>query len=93
MSDTLATLATAIIKEQELVVGPLAWVEANKVSGLTVKDHTISVKDGGEGKKVLESLVKQYGNLFGQASIEVCKDAVKKLLAGVDKKDVPEILQ
>ena len=45
------------------------------------------------GKVVLEKLVKQYEKLFGQASIEVCKDAVREVQNTVSKADLPEILQ
>lgn len=90
MVDIYITLATKIIKEQEAVIGPLAWSEASKVKGLTVKDHDIDLK--GEGKSILEALVNQYSTLFGQASIEVCKDAVRKLAATMDKNTLPAIL-
>jgi hypothetical protein len=34
--DTILEIPIRIIKEQELVIGPLAWDEAKKVSGLNV---------------------------------------------------------
>lgn len=90
MESAYTTLASAIIKKQELVIGPLAWTEASKVSGIVIKDHGISIK--GDGKKILERLVNQYAALFGPASIEACKDAVRKLIAGVDKNELPRLL-
>lgn len=87
------TLAERIIKEQELVIGPLAWEEAQKVKGLKAdkKKNTISF----EGKEVdiIERLVKQYERLFGRASVEVCKDAVKDLVYEMPKDQVPAILK
>lgn len=85
-----APLATAIIKHQESIIGPLAWNEADKVSGLSVENKNVLLS--GDGKKILESLVRQYENLFGQASVEACKDAVRPLIAKEKTLEVPQIL-
>lgn len=90
MSTVFVTLANKIIKHQEDVIGPLAWSEASKVEGLKVSDHTVSIE--GDGKQALEKLVNQYKGLFGRASVEVCKDAVKTLISDIDPKDLPEVL-
>lgn len=90
MADIFVNLASKIIKEQEAVVGPLAWSEARKVEGLKITDHTVDIQ--GDGKAALEKLVKQYALLFGQASIEVCRGAVKNLISDVDPKDLPKVL-
>jgi hypothetical protein len=87
-----AQLVERIIKEQELVIGPLALREAKKVKGLTVKTDG-GVKLTGSNKKVLGDLVKQYEKLFGPASLDVCREAVKALLPQVAKEDVPDILK
>lgn len=83
-------VAYQIIKQQELVIGPVAWEEAKKVSGLSIKGSNVQIK--GDVKKVLEALVNQYATLFGRASIEVCKDAVKGMVANLNNKDLPAIL-
>ena len=83
--------ARAIVKHQESIVGPLAWSEAEKVTGLTVKDEGVVVS--GAGMKVLEDLVKQYESLFGQASVEACKDAIRPLVPKFDDVEIPQILQ
>ena len=82
-----------IIKEQELVIGPMAWEEASKVTGLRVdvKGHTVNIE--GNSKDVLEKLVAQYERLFGPASREVCRDAVKPLLAQISPDEVPAVLK
>lgn len=87
------TLIIKIIHEQETIIGPIAWLEARKVSGLTVQDE----KSGqltieGDGKHVLEGLVLQYDHLFGRASREVCKSAIVDLLPTVSKEDLPQVL-
>ena len=83
-------IADQIIKQQELVIGPVAWEEAKKVSGLSIKEQNVRIN--GDVKKVLEALVNQYAKLFGRASIEVCKDAVKGMVANLNNKDLPAIL-
>lgn len=83
-------LAVAIVKEQEKIVGPLAWSEAAKVSGISVKGSELLIS--GEGKTVLEHLVHQYEKLFGQASVEACKDAVRPLIPKVGSSELPKIL-
>lgn len=81
-----------IIKDQELVIGPLAWREAGKVSGLKIgADHAVKVD--GDSRTVLTGLVKRYEGLFGPASVTVCRDAVRSLLGHVPDTDVPEILK
>ena len=92
MSSTIdyTKLVTTIIRHQEEIIGPLAWVEANHVNGLEISEHNVQVV--GEGKEILDSLVKQYATLFGKASIEVCKDAIKKSGIGTDTNILPSIL-
>lgn len=85
------TLALKIIREQELVIGPLAWSEADKVRGIDRDGKTISLS--GDGKTVLEALVKQYERLFGPASREVCRDAVRGLLSDADPLIIPDVLK
>ena len=89
----LAQLADHIIKEQELIIGPVAWEEAEKVSGLRINAQSHEVDIEGDAKDVLEHLVAQYEKLFGKASREVCRDAVRPLLAQVPEADVPVVLK
>ena len=94
MSETniYAKLATHILKGQIAVIGPLAVDQAKKVSGVLVDaNNAIIIK--GDGKDTLNSLVKQFERLFGKASIEVCKDAIKESQLSVSKDDLPAILQ
>ena len=87
-------ISIRIIKEQELIIGPLAWEEAKKVPGLQVVDQQKGeVAFGADAKDVLDKLVAQYGRLFGRASIEVCKEAVQDLIADLPKEQVPSSLQ
>lgn len=90
--DILAQMTEKIIKQQESIIGPLAVEQAKKVPGLTVDWSKHQVTITGNKKAVLEHLVEQYKYLFGQTSVEVCKDAVKDMIAKVPKDQLPSIL-
>lgn len=85
-------LAMRIIHEQEVIIGPLAWSVAGEVKGLTVRGNN-SVVLSGSYAVVLAGLVKKYEKLFGPASREVCRDAVRSLVASVPERDVPDVLK
>ncbi len=87
-------ISVRIIKEQALVIGPLAWEEAKKVPGLHIIDQgKEQVSFDGDAREVLNRLVAQYSRLFGQVSTEVCKEAVQDLLAELPKDQIPARLQ
>ncbi|MEO6077703.1 MAG: hypothetical protein ABIP54_02865 [Candidatus Andersenbacteria bacterium] len=89
----LAQLADHIIKDQELIIGQIAWEEAEKVNGLriNIKSHEVDIE--GDARDVLERLVAQYEKLFGLASREVCRDAVRSLLTQMPQDEVPAVLR
>lgn len=84
-------LANKIIEEQELIIGPIAWIEARKVKGLEVVSDEVKVV--GQIKPVLDALVARYARLFGEASVEVCKDAARPFIGKFPKSDLPASLQ
>ncbi len=90
---TLDQIASRIVKEQELVIGPLAWSEAGKVQGLHVdlQGGTVSISNG-DPRAVVDSLVAQYERLFGRASREVCKEAAASIISTMPRVDVPSSL-
>ncbi|HEV7702503.1 MAG TPA: hypothetical protein VGO63_03640 [Candidatus Paceibacterota bacterium] len=95
MNATLNTFAIRIIKEQELVIGPLAWSEARKVPGLQVIDEKkgeVNLQDD-DPKGIIDKLVAQYERIFGKASHAVCHDAVQDLLASMSPDQVPSSLK
>ena len=82
-----------IIKEQESVIGPLAWSEAEKVSGLVVDKSHNTTSFTGDEKDVINLLVAQYERLFGRASHEVCREAVQDIIAEMPPETVPSSLK
>ncbi len=89
--DIFAQMAVKIIREQESIIGPVALEQAKKVPGLKIDWQKHEVALGGDEKAIIESLVKQYQNLFGQTSVEVCKDAIKGL--SVPSGSLPALLK
>ena len=91
--DIFAQMAEKIIKEHESVIGPIALEQAQKVKGLKVdlKNHDISFS--GDKTEIVEDLIEQYKKLFGQASVEMCKDAVKGIITQVPASQVPPLLK
>ncbi len=91
--DTILNIPIRIIKEQELVIGPLAWYEASKVAGLTIDPSHNSVSISGDKKDIVNRLVAQYERIFGKASHEVCREAVADIVAHMPTEEVPSSLQ
>jgi len=91
---TLSQIAVRIIKEQALIIGPLAWEEAQKVPGLRVTDRAAEqvAIDGANAKDVINNLVAKYEQLFGRLSHEICKEVVQDLIAELPKDEVPASL-
>lgn len=88
-----AQMAERIIEEQETIIGPIALEQAHKVPGLKINwdKHQIIIQ--GNQTDILEKLVEQYKQLFGQASVEVCKEAVKNLLSKIPQNQIPDLLR
>jgi hypothetical protein len=90
--DPVAQAVSRIIKEQQAIIGPVALDQAKKVKGLTLTSAE-DVKVTGGKKQTLENLVKQFEKLFGQASIQVCKEAFQPFSDKIPIADIPDILK
>ena len=82
-----------IIKRQELIMGQIAWDEAENIGGFTVDNSHNAVSFYGDQKEIIDHLVLRYEELFGKASREVCKDAVRRLTAGMPAEEIPSSLK
>lgn len=91
--DIFGQIAEKIISQQEGIIGPVALEQAKKVQGLKLDWPKHEVAFDGNKTDIVEKLVEQYQGLFGRASVEACKDAVKTLLTSVPKNQVPPLLQ
>lgn len=92
--DIFAKIAVKIIEEQEAIIGPVAIEQANEVEGLTVNwenRHTVEI--AGDRAGVIDELVNQYQQLFGQISVEVSKEAASSLVGQLQPNQLPESLK
>ncbi len=94
-TDILSQIITKIIRQQALVIGPLAWSEASKVPGLKILDQQKGevAFNNGDQKGIIDKLVAQYDRLFGQASREVSREAAASLIAGMPPAEIPSSLK
>lgn len=94
--DTFDRIAGRIIKEQELIIGPLAWDEASSVQQLRIVDRasgSVEIAAGAEHGKVIDELVNRYVDLFGRAARETCREAAVALVADLQPSEVPASLR
>lgn len=91
--DVFGTVVEKIIKEQEKIIGPIALEQAQKVLGLRVDLEKHDIQFEGNQTDIVEKLVEKYKEIFGQASVEVCREASRKILVGVSKDNIPSLLQ
>lgn len=90
--DVYAQIVEKIIVAQQEIIGPVALEQAQKVPGLKVDLVKHNVQFEGKQKDILEKLVAQYRNLFGPASVEMCRDAVKVIVSGMKADELPSSL-
>lgn len=91
MADLYSQAVEKIVHEQESIIGPLALEQAKKITGLSFSNGSAAVT--GDKSHVLEMLVKQYEQIFGKASVEVCKDAIQPFLSQFPANEVPSLLR
>ncbi len=90
MEDYYTQLALAIIHSQEELIGSIAWQQASNVEGLHV-DHEHLEFISTDKADVINHLVGQYKSIFGQAAVEVCKQASRSIARG-NAEPLPSIL-
>jgi len=91
--DVYEQAAEKIIREQETIIGPIALEQARQVEGLKVNPQSHQVSFSGNKVDALDRLVAQYRKLFGQTSVEVCKEAAHTILAKLPPQEVPSLLK
>jgi hypothetical protein len=91
--DIYAQIVERIIKSQEAIIGPVAIEQAVLVHNLKIDwpAHKITIQ--GNSSQVIEDLVEQYRNLFGQISVEVSKEAVGSLASQLPPNGLPSVLK
>ena len=95
--DIFNEIAIRIIQEQEAIIGPLAWSEAEKVPSLHITnpnkgEEEVHVVDP-DPRKTINELVERYEKLFGRLSRDVSREATSDLTADIPAEDVPTCLK
>lgn len=90
--DVYTAIIERIIKQQEAIIGPVAIEQAEQVDNLEVDWPKHHVKVAGDGARVVDDLVTQYKDLFGQISVEVCKEAAGPLIKQLPANHLPKTL-
>ncbi len=81
-----------ILKAQESIIGPLAFEQAKSVTNLKI-DSEGSVIIVGDGRSALQSVVDKFSEFFGQASVEVCREAIQNVKEPLSSDQLPDILK
>lgn len=87
-----SAICEQIIKEQFQIIGVLAFEQANSVEGLQVDPVTLHCLITGEGNKVVEEMINQYRDFFGNAAVEVCKEAASSFISRLPEGATPASL-
>jgi len=85
-------IVTAIIKKQESIIGPLAWMQAKKVSGLVINSAQDSISFEGDPKDIINNLISEYEKILGKVARNVCRDSVSDITSKMDPLEVPSSL-
>jgi hypothetical protein len=93
MGDIYSDIVERIVREQETIIGPIAIEQAQKVPGLKVDLNKHEISFQGNRMEAVENLIEKYRELFGQASVEACKEAVSGIISQVPNDKVPHLLR
>ncbi len=93
MDDVYSKIVLEIVEEQSQIIGPIAVERANAVEGLKLDWKSKSVELLADPRSVIDRLVEQYKQLFGQISVEVCREAVGKVASTLPHDQLPKSLQ
>lgn len=89
----LSTIALKIIEAQEMIIGPVAVERAQTIDNLSVDWTQHKVSLGSEDSTIIDRLVDEYKKLFGEISVEVCKEAAMKAASTMTHEQLPKSLQ
>jgi len=76
-------IVKAIIKEQSQIIGESLAITVAQSSGvLQTSNHTVDDLEvtNPDATFVLDSLVNSYERLFGKASVEVCRNVIRRYM-------------
>ena len=93
LKDIFAEIVVSIITSQEAIIGPVAIERALHVEGMAINWKERKIIINGNPGEVIDELIDQYQMLFGQISVDVCKDAAQKFLSQIPADQMPSLLR
>jgi hypothetical protein len=93
MDEVFSEIALKIIDRQRSIVGPVALEQAMQVSNMAVDWNNRKVSFFGNKANAIDELVRKYEQLFGQISVEVCRDAAGRLVSQLPPEEQPKTLK
>lgn len=91
--DVYEEIVAKIIKSQEIIIGPVAIEQAQRVPHIQVDWAAKKITIDGDEASAVDALVEVYKELFGQISVEVSKEAAASLIGKVPAGKLPEALK
>jgi hypothetical protein len=77
MNKQTSSIIKEIILEQSNIVGlKIATERANSTKVIEFKNNEVKIK--GSEEDALNKLIRSYEEIFGEPSVEVCMDVIKK---------------
>jgi len=86
-------IAEKIIEQQESIVGPVAIEQAKRVTGLKINWAQHEIHVSGNPPAVIDKLIDQFKELFGQIAVRVSKEAAGSMLAKLPADQIPSSLK
>lgn len=78
--ETYKRIIKQMIMDQEKIVGPLALMQANDVSDLSISEDYSEIVVARNPDEIFTDLVKRYESLFGLASVEMLRASANKVI-------------
>lgn len=91
--DVYEQIVAKIIRSQEVIIGPVAIEQAQRVPHIKVDESGKKITIDGDEAKAIDALVEVYKELFGQISVEVSKEAAASLIGKLPAGELPEALK
>lgn len=91
--DVYEQIVAKIIKSQEVIIGPVAIEQAQKVPHLKVDWDAKKIDIDGNEADAIDALINVYKDLFGQISVEVSKEAAGTLIDKLPADATPKALK
>ncbi len=91
--DVYEQIVTKIIKSQEVIIGPVAIEQAQRVPHIEVDWASEKISISGDEAKAIDDLIDVYKELFGQISVEVSKEAAASLIGKLPADATPKALK